>query len=135
MGDTGGSVLCLSHFKTHLVVVCIKKLKDWGENHYRVSGRHLFTAIVIWREIRQSTIYYDGLLGRWDKRIVDQESDVPSIIFFYTFYRLNVCFIKDRSKLNSVLLLCLLRIFMKQTLVDPFFQNGRKFLPWLQNVF
>ena len=31
-------------------------------------------------EIRQSTIYYGGLLGRWDKQIVDQESDVPSII-------------------------------------------------------
>ena len=36
----------------------------------------------------QSTIYYAGLFGRWDKRIVDQESDVPSIILFYTFYRL-----------------------------------------------
>ena len=34
-------------------------------------------------KIRQSTIYYAGLLGRWDKRIVDQESDVPSIIFLY----------------------------------------------------
>ena len=29
----------------------------------------------------------------------------------------NVCFIKIRSKLTSVLLLCLLRIFMKQTLI------------------
>ena len=38
-------------------------------------------------EIRQSTIYYAGLLGQWDKRIVDQESDVPSITFIYTFYR------------------------------------------------
>ena len=38
-------------------------------------------------EIRQSIIYYAGLLGRWDKQIVDQESDVPSI-FLYTFYRL-----------------------------------------------
>ena len=28
------------------------------------------------------------MLGRWDKRIVDQESDVPSIVFLYTFYRL-----------------------------------------------
>ena len=34
-------------------------------------------------KIRQSTIYYSGLLGRWDKQIVDQESDVPSIIFLY----------------------------------------------------
>ena len=39
-------------------------------------------------KIRQSTIYYAELLGRWDKRIIDQESDVPSIIIFYTFYRL-----------------------------------------------
>ena len=39
-------------------------------------------------EIRRSTIYYAGLLGRWDKRIVDQESDVPSIIFVNTFYRI-----------------------------------------------
>ena len=31
---------------------------------------------------RQSTIYYAGLLGRWDKQIVDQESYVPNIIFF-----------------------------------------------------
>ena len=31
-------------------------------------------------EIRQSTIYYAGLLGRWDKQIV------PSIIFLYFFY-------------------------------------------------
>ena len=36
-------------------------------------------------KIRQSPIYYTGLLGRWDKRIVDQESDVPSIIFFILF--------------------------------------------------
>ena len=40
-------------------------------------------------KIRQSTIYYAGLLGRWDKRIVDQKSDVPSIILFFTFYRLS----------------------------------------------
>ena len=33
-------------------------------------------------EIRQSTIYYAGLLGRWSIRIVDQASDVPSIICF-----------------------------------------------------
>ena len=30
----------------------------------------------------------------------------------------NICFIKIRSKLSSVLLLCLLRIFMKRTLFD-----------------
>ena len=33
--------------------------------------------------IRQSTIYYAGLLERWSKRIVNQASDVPSIIFFH----------------------------------------------------
>ena len=36
-------------------------------------------------KIRQFTIYYAGLLGRWDKRIVNQASDVPSIIFFHDF--------------------------------------------------
>ena len=36
-------------------------------------------------EIRQSLIYYAGSLGRWDKWIVDQASDVPSIIFFPNF--------------------------------------------------
>ena len=33
-------------------------------------------------EICQSTILYVGLLGQWDKRLVDQASDVPSIISF-----------------------------------------------------
>ena len=33
-------------------------------------------------KIRQFTIYYAGSPGQWDKRIVDQASDVPSIIFF-----------------------------------------------------
>ena len=36
-------------------------------------------------KIRQSTIYYAGLLGGWYKWIVDQESDAPSIIFFILF--------------------------------------------------
>ena len=38
-------------------------------------------------EIRQSTIHYAGLLGRWDKPIVDKES-VFQVLFSYTFYRL-----------------------------------------------
>ena len=41
-------------------------------------------------------------------------------IFFYFLPKQslhNVCFIKICSKLSSVLLLCLLRIFMKQTLI------------------
>ena len=32
-------------------------------------------------KIRQSTIWYAGSLGRWDKRLVKKASDVPSIIF------------------------------------------------------
>ena len=36
-------------------------------------------------EIRQFTIYYAGWLGRWDKQIVDQESDVSSTIFSILF--------------------------------------------------
>ena len=35
-------------------------------------------------EIRQFTIYYAGSLGRWDKQIVNQASDVPSIIYFFS---------------------------------------------------
>ena len=41
-------------------------------------------------KIHQSTIYYAGLLGGWDKRIVDQESDVPSIIFLILFIDLGI---------------------------------------------
>ena len=33
-------------------------------------------------KIRQFTIWYAGSLGRWDKQIVNQSSDVPNIIFF-----------------------------------------------------
>ena len=34
------------------------------------------------KSVNLQYMYYAGLLGRWDKRIVDQESDVPSIKFF-----------------------------------------------------
>ena len=37
---------------------------------------------------------------------------------------INVCFIKIRSKLSIVLLLCLLRIFMKQTLLKTIRVKG-----------
>ena len=33
-------------------------------------------------KIRQSTMKYAGSLGRWDDRLINQASDVPSIIFF-----------------------------------------------------
>ena len=36
-------------------------------------------------QIQQSKIYYDGSVARWDKRLIDQASDVPSIIFFLNF--------------------------------------------------
>ena len=39
-------------------------------------------SVMEFLEIRQSTIWYTGSLGRWDKRLVDQASDIPSIIFF-----------------------------------------------------
>ena len=38
-------------------------------------------------KIRQSSIYYTGSLGRWDKRLIEQASDVPSIIFFVIFWK------------------------------------------------
>ena len=37
-------------------------------------------------EICQSTIQYAGSLGRWDKELVNQASDVPSIIIFFEFF-------------------------------------------------
>jgi hypothetical protein len=41
-------------------------------------------------------------------------------IIFFTDIGYNVCFIKIHTKLSSVLLLCLVRIFMKQALRDSF---------------
>ena len=35
-------------------------------------------------EIRQSSIQYAGLLGRRDKGLIDQVSEVPTVIFFFT---------------------------------------------------
>ena len=37
-------------------------------------------------QIRQCTIYYAGLLGQWYKRIIDQESDVPSKYHFFLLF-------------------------------------------------
>ena len=44
-------------------------------------------ALELISEIRQSTILYAGSLGRWDKHLVDQASDVPSIFFFHKILR------------------------------------------------
>ena len=51
-----------------------------------LKSRHRKKALQVTTfKIRQSTIYYAGLIGGWDKRIVDHESDVPSTIFFILF--------------------------------------------------
>jgi hypothetical protein len=47
----------------------------------------LWSLMFMDTKIGQSTIYYTGLLGRWDKRIVNQVSDDPSIIFFHDFLK------------------------------------------------
>ena len=52
---------------------------------YETRFTLLFSNVLTYK-IRQSTKYYAGLLERWDKRIVDQEFDVPSIIFLYFLY-------------------------------------------------
>ena len=64
---------------------------NWRINNNRIDAKFPLEVINIWNpwsnktdanlENRQSSIYYAGLLGRWDKPIADQESDVPSIIF------------------------------------------------------
>ena len=51
-----------------------------------------FTLAYAWHGSRNLTIYnilYAGLLGRWDKRLVVQASDVPSIFFFIISYSLS----------------------------------------------
>ena len=40
--------------------------------------------------IRQSEIYDADSPGRWDKQLVNQAADVPSIFFFIISYRLRV---------------------------------------------
>ena len=44
-------------------------------------------------KIRKSWIKYAGSLGPWDKGLVNQASDVPSIIFFYNFLQKSFRFI------------------------------------------
>ena len=66
------------------------------DNHFSGNGmysfgsgwlRSLYSVVGSFR-IRQSSIWYAGSLGRWDERLIDQASDVPSIIFFIISYRL-----------------------------------------------
>ena len=58
-------------------------------------------------EIRQSTIYYAGSLGRWDKRLVDQASDIPSIFFFFIISS------RLRALKTIIFFFVILRVFAK----------------------
>ena len=55
-----------------------EKISEKREENYMSENPNSWLR----NKIRQSTIKYAGLLDRWDKRLVDQASDVPSIIFF-----------------------------------------------------
>ena len=68
------SVCPLGNFDPKAKLPVVFKLGEWTGDGMNLSS-----------EIRQSTLCYAGLLGGWDKRIVNQESDVSSIIFFILF--------------------------------------------------
>ena len=60
----------------------------WGSNINYYLDRHIGLSVHLSVPLKapkiwQSSIYYTGLLGRWDERLIDQASDVPSIIFFF----------------------------------------------------
>ena len=65
----------------------------WNTSRSGVNNRMTQKYCSSCLEIRQSTIWYVCSLGQWDKRFVNQASDVPSIIFFRLFIDLG------RSKL------------------------------------
>jgi hypothetical protein len=54
----------------------------------------------------------------------DQKCQSISVVYFilFIFYIRNVCFIKNCTKLSSVFLLCLVRFFMKQMLVESWIE-------------
>ena len=54
---------------------------NWISSWSLLGAFHLYISELAF-EIPQSSIQYAGLLGWWDKRFIDQMSDVPSIIFF-----------------------------------------------------
>ena len=58
-----------------------EKISEKREENYMSENPNSWLR----NKIRQSTIKYAGLLDRWDKRLVDQASDVPSIILFHDF--------------------------------------------------
>ena len=53
------------------------------------------------KSVNLQNTYYAGSPGQWDKRIVDQASDVPSIIFFF----IKSCIILCKNHFNLVLYL------------------------------
>ena len=78
---------CLPNVKSNF------QLAKWRKKNIPFSDRF---------KIRQSTIWYAGSLGRWDKRLVDQASDVPSILcktpfnlFYHFFYKITKMKIKS----------------------------------------
>ena len=71
------------HFSISAIKSGLQRL--WHRRPHRRALQRPYTVVIftfLTPYIRQSTIKYAGLLGRWDKRLVDQGSDVPSVIFF-----------------------------------------------------
>ena len=54
---------------------------SWFYFSYVLGLKKKRFAVSAQHKISQSTIQYAGLLGRWDKQLVDQESDVPSVSY------------------------------------------------------
>ena len=71
-------------FWWYVLVWPIWLVQPWGTKT-RKTQVHSITILFCWAEIRQSKINSPRSLGRWDKWIVNQASDVPSIIFFHDF--------------------------------------------------
>ena len=65
-----------------------KRRKKWdksdGAGRVNECSHELIRPFCPCSKIRQSSIWYTGLLGRLEERIIDQASDVPSIIYFFT---------------------------------------------------
>ena len=72
MAKTDPPIYC---FPINMTTVAVKFCNNLAYLEvFKISGFLL--------KIRQSTIKYAGMLGCWENRLVDQASDVPSIISF-----------------------------------------------------